>query len=254
MNRQYTQQELQHFVEAEHILRTKGLIVDDEDGKTLVNHNAERIAAYFDLNPQTSINVQTVLKACEDMHAQMRWKPEEQIAFQNIYATLNPQEKQAFNSWVRPQRLINNDRNNAAILVYLKQNQRYEVNHRTLLQASVDRIATQLEWQPTPKTVDPRRHTDDGSGFLRDEKNPRYRNNRINHAYREPGTEAPKATTPASAWQQLAEGLLRQGTHSQQAAYREIHDRGIAQNKSFREIYSEMNKLRVSYERVIPRG
>jgi hypothetical protein len=252
-NRQYTQEELQHFVEAEHILRTQGLIVDDKDGKDLVNHNAERIAAYFDLNPQTSINVQTVLKACEDMHDQMRWKPEEQIAFQNIYATLNPQEKQAFNSWVRPQRLINNDRNNAAILVYLKQNQRYEVNHRTLLQASVDRIATQLEWQPTPKTVDPRRHTDDGTGFLRDEKNPRYRNNRINHAFKERQQEAPTQATPPDAWRQLADTLLRHGTHSQQAAFRQIYETGISAGKSWRTIYVEMEQLRKSSERVTAR-
>jgi hypothetical protein len=225
--------------------------VDDNDGMSLVNHNAERIAAYFHLNVQNPINVQTVLKACDDMRDQLRWKPEDWVRFENIYATLNSQEKQAFDSWVRPQRLINSHRNNAAILEYLKQNQRYEVNHRTLVQASVDRIPMKLEWQPIPERVDTRQHVDDGTGFLRDEKNPRFRNGKINHAYKEPGIqETPKVNTPTDAWQQLTEGLLRTGAHSQQAAYREIYERGLAQRKSFREIYIEMSRLRASYERV----
>jgi hypothetical protein len=245
-NRQYTQEELQQFIEAEHILRTRGLIVDDQDGRASVNHNAERIAAYFDLNPQTSINVQTVLKACEDMRDQMRWKPEEQIAFQNIYATLNPQEKQAFDSWLRPQRLINNDRNNAAILAYLKQNQRYEVNHRTLLQASVDRIATQLEWQPIPDRVDNRQHQDSGS-FSPKVNDRSVVGGRRNHAFNnEPERGAPKVASP-DAWQEMCQKMLGVGPHSRQAEFLAIY---TSPGKTFRQIYQEMFQLKNSCDRV----
>jgi hypothetical protein len=248
MKRLYNEHELQQFINAEHPLRTRGLIVDEKDGKESVDHNAERIGAYFDLNPQTPINVQAVLKACDNMREQMHWKPEDQIAFENIYATLNPQEKQTFDSWVRPQRLINNDRNNAAILEYLKQNQRYEVNHRTLLQASADRIPAQLEWQPIPERVDTRQHVDDGSGFLRDDKNPRYRNGKLNHAYKEPGTETPKVSTPdQSGWQELCQKMLSSGPHSRQAEMLRLY---TTPGKTYREIYSEMAKLKASFDKV----
>jgi hypothetical protein len=99
MNRQYTEEELQQFIEAENILRAKGLVVDDTDGKALVDHNAERIAAYFDLNLQTPINVATVLKACEDMRQQMHWKSALQMEYETLYNALPKTDQQKFGAW-----------------------------------------------------------------------------------------------------------------------------------------------------------
>lgn len=248
MNRKYSQQELQQFIEAEQVLRTRGLIVDEKDGKEFVDHNAERIAAYFDLNFHIPISVQTVLKACDDMRDQMRWKSEDQTAFENIYTTLSPQERQAFDSWLRPQRLINNDRNNALILEYLKLSQRYEVNHRTLLQASVDRIPLQLEWQPILERVDIRQHQDTGS-FAPKTNDRSVVGGRKNHAYQFEGNrEVPKPAAP-DAWQEMcANILLGSYSHSQQAALKNLYDAGAI--RGYRAVYAEMAKLRSAYQRV----
>jgi hypothetical protein len=49
---------------------------------------------------------------------------------------------------------------------------------------------------------------------------------------------------PADFWETACNELLKFGTHGQQAAMRETHDRGISQSKSFREIHADMNALK----------
>src|SRR5712671_4085549 len=242
--RQFNQDEINAVFQAEQQLRAKGLIVDEADGKEEAAHNAERIMAFFDLNVKTPVTVQNVLAACEQMRDQMKWKPQEQIEFENIYSTLTSQEKDAFDSWSRPQRLINNCANNLAVLKYLKLSQRYEVNARTLLQASAQRIAAQLEWEPAPEQSSGRpRHADDGTGFLHQDKNPRYRNGRINHAYVEPGSkEADKQQPTSDSWQRVTEILARSGTHSQQAQLQAIINQNLG--KQWREIHSLVQKAK----------
>ena len=99
MERQYTQQDLQQILEAEKVLRSKGLIVDDADGKELTTHNAERVAAYFDLNRTIPITVETMLKACELMRDQLHWKSELQLAYEREYNKLTPDQQNQFGSW-----------------------------------------------------------------------------------------------------------------------------------------------------------
>lgn len=236
--REFSQQELQEIFRAQDELREQGLIVDDKDGKSLVDHNAERIGAYFTSNPQLPVTIATVLAAVEQMKNQLNWKSREQFNFDGIYAGLTSQEKEAFNSWVRPQRLVNHYANNVAILKYLKQSQRYEVNHRTLLQAAVDRIAPQLEWEPLPRQVSERGHKDDGSGFLSKDHDPQYRAGRLNHAYVEPGSKqdpTPSLDQSEARWREMALAL-RGNTHSKNAELERIHGR------SWRETYELRKK------------
>jgi hypothetical protein len=99
MNRHYTEQELQQFIEAENILRAKGLVVDNNDAKALVDHNADRIASYFNLNTSIPVTVQTVLQACDLMKDQMHWKSGAQIAYEKLYDALTPSDQQKFGAW-----------------------------------------------------------------------------------------------------------------------------------------------------------
>jgi hypothetical protein len=62
----------------------------------------------------------------------------------------------------------------------------------------------------------------------------------------------PKTRGPEDAWETACNELLRFGSHSAQANMRELYERGIERGKSFREIYSEMNKLKASNERLLP--
>jgi hypothetical protein len=99
MNRQYTQQELQQVLEAENILRSRGLIVDDQDGKDFASHNAERITSYFELNTNIPLTVQAVLEACELMKDQMHWKSAPQMEYETLYNALSQENQQKFGAW-----------------------------------------------------------------------------------------------------------------------------------------------------------
>jgi hypothetical protein len=126
--------------------------------------------------------------------------------------------------------------NQAALLVELRGR---EISQKTI-QDAAGRLSYRsgLHFVPVSRPVDPRQHKDDGSGFLRDEKNPRYRNGRINHAYQEPGSqqETPKNLDPSEArWREMAEAL-RGNTHSKNAELERI------QGKNWRETYELRKK------------
>ena len=99
MERIFTETEMQQFFEAEKILRTRGLVVDDEDGKALVAHNSGRIQAFFNLNTHVVATVDTILDACERMKDQLHWKSAAQMAYDTVYNALSQAQKDAFGSW-----------------------------------------------------------------------------------------------------------------------------------------------------------
>jgi hypothetical protein len=130
-----------------------------------------------------------------------------------------------------------------------------EITPRTI-QDAIGRASFKsgLHFVPQQRKTDPRQHEDDGKGFIGKDIDSRYRNSKLNHAYQEPGKQPTKNDAPVDAWEIMAKNLLNHGTHSQQAAFRETYDHAVAQGKSWREIYSDMSRLRNSYERVVPRG
>jgi hypothetical protein len=248
MSRQYSNEDATAFTQVEPELRKAGLDVDDPQ---IGVQNAALVSGYFDQNPTVAVTRESIRAAVfGPLKDALVWKTAEQIEFENIYATLASREKEAFDSWSRPQRLINSHANNLAVLKYLKQDQRYTVDARTLLQAAVDRIPGQLEWESAPVRVDPRQHKDDHKGFAPKDTDQRYVGGRINHAYVDPATkkEAPKRET--DAWEAMSKQLLNNGTHSQQAEMRELFDNLVNQGKSWRQVYSELSKARKAHERL----
>jgi len=106
MSRQYTEQELQAVMQAEQQLRARGLMVDDSDGQEAVNVNSERISAYFELNKNLPLTVQTILAACEQMRGQMMWKSAAQVAYDSAYQSFSAADQAAFEAWWRSQSRI----------------------------------------------------------------------------------------------------------------------------------------------------
>ena len=112
-----------------------------------------------------------------------------------------------------------------------------------------------LHFAPAERKVDPRQHKSSDEPFLPKATDRSVVGGRKNHAFTEPEAARPAATKSTDAWQQLAEGLLYEGTHSQQAAMKEIFEQGRNQRKSYREIYSQMKSLKSQYEKLFsPRG
>src|SRR5207245_1783669 len=101
---------------------------------------------------------------------------------------------------------------------------------------------------------------DDGTRFLGEDlvqnSDGSYRSKTVAEQRREQeAREAANAaqTTQAQhqpdAWETLCDQLCNYGSrHSQKAAMRETYDLGVANGKSFREIYVEMNRLKNQYE------
>ena len=218
--RQYTNQELHQFIEAESGLRDKGLIVDDEDGKAFVEHNAERISAYFDLNPQTPINVQTVLKACEQMRSQMHWKSPAQMEYDAVYALLTPAEKDTFGAWwfspsTKKTILIDGEEgfSNAAKILKWMRGKSFTAQNFHLAISNLASTHGSLYWAQTPKQPDPRQHSGDASFMKKSDTNLTARD----HAARRTADAASASgnkPAPATDYRKLAESVTTGRTHS----------------------------------------
>ena len=99
MSREFSEQEQQAIIQAEQQLRANGLIVDDADGKEQMDHNAERILAYFDLNKTTPVTVQSVVAAVQQMKDQLNWKTPAQMEYDKAYGALTSDQQNQFGSW-----------------------------------------------------------------------------------------------------------------------------------------------------------
>src|SRR6266704_97708 len=97
MSREFNEQEQQAIFQAEIQLRDKDLIV--EEGDADATYNGERILAFFDLNVNTPVTVQTILSACEQMRDQMKWKTPAQMEYDKAYGALTSDQQNQFGSW-----------------------------------------------------------------------------------------------------------------------------------------------------------
>jgi hypothetical protein len=103
-----------------------------------------------------------------------------------------------------------------------------------------------LHYVPTPRKIDPRQHQDSGS-FAPKSETRKYVGGRLNHATEQNvQQESPNVNTP-DAWQELCQKMLGHGPHSRQAEMLRIY---TSPGKTYREIYSEMAKLKNSFDKV----
>ena len=99
MARQFTEREQQEILRAEPQLRALGLIVDDLDGRPEVDRNSERIFAYFELNQNVPVTIQTIMTAVDQMRDQLRWKSAPQLEYEKLYNQLTEDQQNAFGAW-----------------------------------------------------------------------------------------------------------------------------------------------------------
>jgi|SRR5579872_3833493 len=124
--RVFTTEEQLEILKAEEQIRANGVIVDDVDGKEQVDHNAERIMAFFDLNKTIPVTVQTVLTAVQQMKEQLHWKSAAQIEYDKLYSELTEDQQNQFGSWWFKQRntlILDDDlgfENAAQIIAWMK--------------------------------------------------------------------------------------------------------------------------------------
>jgi hypothetical protein len=136
--------------------------------------------------------------------------------------------------------------NQSALLAELRGR---EINSPNIYDA-IGRISSTrggLHYTPVERKIDPRQHQDSGS-FAPKMTDRSVVGGRKNHAFKEPQQEAPKADTPdASGWQEMCQKMLGVGPHSRQAEMLRIY---TSPGKTYREIYSEMAKLKNSFDKV----
>jgi len=97
--RQFTEQELNAVVQAEQQLRAQGLILDNDDGKEAADHNSERVSAFFELNKNVPVTVESVLAAVQQMRDQLKFKSSAQMVYEKEYQALSPSDQNAFGAW-----------------------------------------------------------------------------------------------------------------------------------------------------------
>jgi hypothetical protein len=215
--------------------------------------NIEVLAAYLE-RWNVVVNLDSLEKATVILRdaGQLQFYSEAETAYRKIAAT-EPERAAQLAHWFENfnKTLIKTgDENWSNQALLLDELRGREINSPNV-HAAIGRISSTrggLQYTPVERKPDSRQHVDDGKGFLRDEKNPRYRNGRIDHAYREPVTEAPKVSTP-DARQEMCKTLI--GTcpniHSRQAEMLSIY---TSPGKTYRQIYQELLAVKNSWERV----
>jgi hypothetical protein len=259
MSRVFTEKEISEIQTAEAGLRDSGLDVDHE----YANHNATIIMNYIEKNPRVPVTVQSIYAVVESQKTSFVWRTPAQRQFDKT-ARENPQAAQQVTDWLaqhggRPGGLIHTgDQGFQNSWNILEEIRGREINDKTIreaigrIEAPVSKFATRkrpsLHRVPTPRPVDPRQHQDDEPFLGRDlvkQPDGSYRSKTVAEQRREmEAAERAKSLpqTPAldaseQAWKSMADGLLNDGPHSQQARVQAVYDREQTKGSSWRRIY-----------------
>jgi hypothetical protein len=222
--REFTQQEQQAILQAELQLREQGLIVDDADGQQKVDHNVERILAYFDLNKTTPLTVQTVLTAVQQMKDQLKWKSAAQMEYEKVYNALSAAEQNAFGAWWFRQKnvlILEGDEgfSNAAQIIAWMRGRAFDARG---LDVAVSNLAGSsrrpLHWAPTREQVSSGRpgHAPSGAFAPKSETNLSARDHQKRTAAAADAAAGRKTPTPGTDYRKLCEEI-KGSTHSKTA-------------------------------------
>jgi hypothetical protein len=223
--RQISEKEIEIIEQVEKQLRSQGkfLIVGDGDERKDAIHNGERIAVYFDTNPQVQITRDSVLEMFRIMDDQFRWKSSAQAQYDAQYSALSQAQKDAFGAWWFRQGkvlVLTGDpgyTNAAKILAWMK-GRAFNTETFSLCLSNLASSRGGLFWAPTTKATDPRQHADDGKGFIpRDSANLTARDHAAQRAADAAVAAGRKPETPVTDWKSAAEKITTGRTHSSSA-------------------------------------
>jgi hypothetical protein len=253
MARIFNEQETQAIFEAEKVLRSKGLIVDEADGKAEYAQNCERISSYLELNSQIPVTVEMILLGCEQMREQMCWKSKAQMEYDAAYGSLTTDQKNSFGAWWftsgKKYVEIDGDRGfeNATKIITWCKGRSFTP---TTFDLAVSNLASSqgLHFQTVKAQPNPRQHSDSGGFMPKQDTNLSARDHaRKAQQARAESTLAPSSTNQEpDAWKTLCQQLLNHGSHSCQENMRRVFE--AKGEKSWRELYKDMDRVKKSYE------
>jgi len=186
------------------------------------------------------------------MRQQMHWLSPVQQEYRKLAAE-NPAAAQAIANWLQGQRqLVKTGEEGLRNVITLFT----ELRGREVSPVSCEQAASraqysgkQVFYNPGPAYHNPRQHKSDGKGFMpKDETNLSAADHRRNPRGETSPVPVEELSDSERIFKASAEGLLRHGTHSFQQAMRELYDRKPA-DKSWRQLYGEMNDLKRQTER-----
>ncbi len=226
-----------------------GVIPDDPE-------NAAFVAKYFQETWREDVTESNLDAAFPLIKDRLNFYAPNQANFIKLFASLTAEEQKIFGDWRGERGLKDSYQNAVAILSWLKAHS-FKVTQANLqLAVGQNKVYPYLEWDDSarPRYENPRQHKDDRKPAP-PVNEPLWKKLRREREERESASPtSAQQTGPVDAWETLCNQLLNFGTHGQQAAMRAEFDRGISQGKSFREIYTQLNALKTSYQRLVPAG
>jgi hypothetical protein len=256
LRRQYTDADAKQFDEAEKQLAANRLDVRGP-GAT---RNVDLIDDFFQKNRGIPVTVQNIYKAVEQRKNEFVWlSPAEAEWYQTSQQNQELANQLAGHLATQGQigRLVNDGDQlfeNLTLLFKEIHSRRESASPYTIAGAE-DRIAhrsgRQLHRVPKPRRTEPvsrAAKADDGSPFLGElvrladgtfrSKTPAEQRRDMEAAERAKSqAQTPHLDASEQAWKSMADGLLRDGTHSQQARVRAVYDQELFRGSGWRQIY-----------------
>jgi hypothetical protein len=231
------------------------------DGSEPAIANANLVRDYFTKTWGEVITPETLEKAFSHLRPHLKFKSKAQLEFEKL-AGQEPDRTSQLDQWLqaqggKPGQLVNSlytDETYENLTLLLTTLRGYEITPPRIRDAE-NRIQSKpgrkLHYVPTPRremgTITEAARNDDGSPFLGSDlvKNPdgsyrsktpaEQRRDREAAERAQSQTQTPALDTSEQAWKNMADALLSDGTHSQQARVRDVYDR--EQGNGWRRIY-----------------
>jgi len=211
------------------------------------------VSAGYDITPQS---LQTVFDQVKD---QLSIKTQAEINYDRVAAE-NPSAATALQAQYPRELSQENDdvfHNCTLLLVELRGR---EVNQKTIFDA-IGRLNFKpsrdpLRFAPTKPQVNPRSHKSDSEPFLGKHVNESayQKKARERKEAEERETAQPQSREPKDSWTVACENIMRDGSHSQQEASRHEYEKGLAEGKQPREIYSRLIQVQKNYKTLVDRA
>jgi hypothetical protein len=254
--REYTTQEAPELYKADEQLRKNGFDSWTSEGS---QHNAGLIDDFFQTNRSIPVTVANIFKAVEARKQDFKWLTPAQMEWYQT-AKQNPELANQLAAHLAMQgqvgRLVNDGDQlfeNLTLLFKEIHSRRESASPQTIAGAE-DRIlhrpGRQLHRVPQPRRTEPQSaaaKADDGAPFLghdlvknadgsyRSKTPAEQRRDREAAERAQSQTQTPALDASEQAWKNMADGLLADGTHSQQQRVRAVYDQ--EQGNGWRKIY-----------------
>jgi hypothetical protein len=232
------------------------------DASQAAIENANLVRDYFTQTWNEVITPETLEKALPQLRPHLKFKSKAQSEFEKL-ASQEPDRASELDRWLqthggKPGQLVNSlysDETYENLTLLLTTLRGYEINSPRIRDAE-NRIAhkpgRKLHYVQAPRramgTITEAARNDDGSPFLGElvrqadgsfrSKTPAEQRRDMEAAEKAKSqSQTPTLDPNEQTWKNMADGLLRDGTHSQQARVRAVYDQELFRGSGWRQIY-----------------